>query len=201
MRKVDTLSDIHDFGIDVKNRIIYLHTLDDSDVDYKMSAQFIKNLDYLSKLSSSPISIKILGSDGGDISHGLAMYSALKECKCETYAYCLGRICSAMTIILQGAKYRYLHEHTDFMLHTGSISLDQTSLSARSTLRWNSHSSKVMLDIYAERCQHGEFFKERKYSKSRVRTYLDTKMKNEGDVWLTAKETVNMGFADEVYYE
>jgi ATP-dependent protease ClpP protease subunit len=58
-----------------------------------------------------------------------------------------------------------------------------------------------MLDIYAERCQNGEFFKERKYSKSRVRSYLDTKMKNEGDVWLTAAEAVNMGFADEVYYE
>jgi ATP-dependent protease ClpP protease subunit len=58
-----------------------------------------------------------------------------------------------------------------------------------------------MLDIYAERCQDGLFFTERKYSKSRVRSYLDTKMKNEGDVWLTAAEAVNMGFADEVYYE
>ena len=201
MRKTDSLSDIHEFGIDVKNRTIYLHTLDDKDVDYNMSAQFIKNLDFLSNASKMPIKIKILGSDGGDLSHGLAMYSAIKECQCEVNAYCLGRICSSMTIILQAATNRYLHAYTDFMLHTGSISLDQTSHSARSTLRWNNYLSKLMLDIYAERCQNGLFFTDRKYSKSRVRSYLDTKMKNEGDVWLTAEEAVNMGFADEVYYE
>lgn len=201
MRKDDSLSDIHDFGLDTKNRTIYLHTLDDQDVDYKMSAQFIKNLDFLSTSSSSPIKVKILGSDGGDMSHCLAMYAAIKECRCEVNAYCLGRICSSMTIILQAAHHRFLHSCTDFMLHTGSISLDQTSLSAKSTLKWNNYLSKLMLDIYADRCQYGAFFVERGYSKSRVRTYLDTKMKNEGDVWLTAEEAVNMGFADEVRYE
>jgi ATP-dependent protease ClpP protease subunit len=201
MKKACEVDEIHDFGIDVKNRTIYLNTLDDSDVDYKMSTQFIKNIDILSNQSAMPITVKILGSDGGDWSHGMAMYSAIKTSQCQINAYAYGRICSAMTVILQAADNRFLHKYTDFMLHSGSISLDQTSLSARSTLKWNNYSTKVMLDIYASRCKDGVFFTDRAYSQSRVRTYLDTKMKNEGDVWLTAQEAVDMGFADEVYGE
>ncbi len=197
MKKTE-IADIHDFGIDTKNRVIYINALDDNDVDFKMSAILIRNLDILASISSSPITLKMLGSDGGDWSHGLAMYSAIKDCPCHITAIGYGRICSAMTIVLQGADKRILHKYTDFMLHSGSISLDQTSLSARSTLRWNNYSNKVMLDIYAYRCKDGSFFQERGYSQSRVRTYLDTKMKNEGDVWLTAIEAVSMGFADEV---
>jgi ATP-dependent protease ClpP protease subunit len=43
---------------------------------------------------------------------------------------------------------------------------------------------------------HGSFFKSRNYSLSKTRSYLDTKIKNDGDIWLTPEEALELGFID-----
>ena len=89
-------------------------------------------------------------------------------------------------------------KESEFMFHHGSVWLEQSSLAARSTIQSNTRHNKMMLNIYAERCKDGPFFVERKYSLSRIKTYLENKMRSEGDVFITAQEAVDMGFADEV---
>ncbi len=194
------MSDIHDFGLDVKNRTIYVHHLGGEDsINWQSSSQLVKNLDILTKLNTKPITIKILGSDGGDLSDGLVMYSAIKKCPCHITLYGYGFICSAATIFMQAADKRYLSTESEFMIHHGSIYIEQSSIAAKSTIQSNVRNNRLMLSIYSERCIDGKFFKERKYSLSRVRKYLDNKIKNEGDVWLTAEEAVELGFADDVF--
>ena len=48
----DTIGEIHNYGIDVKNREIYLHSVkdggeDDPGVDYRMAINFVKNITLL----------------------------------------------------------------------------------------------------------------------------------------------------------
>lgn len=190
---------IHEYGIDVPNRIIYLHHLGgDNSIGWQTSSRFIKNLDYLESLSKKPILIKIIASDGGDLADGIAMYSAIKRSQCVITMIGYGIVCSAATIIMQAADKRILTSECEFMFHHGSISFEQSTLAAKSIIKSSNRSNKLMLKIYAEKCVNGPFFKERGYSLSRVKNYLETKMKNEGDVFLTSEEAVEMGFADEV---
>ena len=57
---VDTISDIHQYGLDVKNREIYLHghvfnTDEDPGVEYRMAVNFYKNIRLLDTISEEPI--------------------------------------------------------------------------------------------------------------------------------------------------
>jgi len=188
----------HDFDVSIENRLIYLFNDDgdDGSISPKTAVRFIKNLDILESSSSEPITVKLITSYGGDWWSGLAIYSAIKNSPCYITAIGYGSVCSASTIILQAADTRLLVRHTDFMFHGGSVSLDQSALSAKATIRNSERGTKTMLDIYADRCQYGPFFSERGYSLAKVRGYLNTKMKNVGDVWLTCDEAVEMGFVD-----
>ena len=57
-----------------------------------------------------------------------------------------------------------------------------------------------MFNIYAERCVKGQFFKnlfKKNITPSKVKDYLKEQLKN-GDWYVSAREAVNYGFADEV---
>lgn len=193
------LEDPHEFGLNRELRTIYLHHLGgENSINWQTSSRLIKNMDILEADNRKMITIKMIASDGGDLCDGLAMYSAIKNSPCKVHIIGYGGICSAATIIMQAAHKRSLMKESEFMFHHGSVWLEQSSLAARSTIQSNTRHNKMMLNIYAERCKDGPFFIERKYSLSRIKTYLENKMRSEGDVFITAQEAVDMGFADEV---
>ena len=75
----DLISSIQDHSIDIKNRIIYIHSdfdPEESGVDFRMAVSFIKNLDYLNSISREPITLKMF-SYGGCWNYGMAMYDAI----------------------------------------------------------------------------------------------------------------------------
>lgn len=181
----------------MSDRTIYLHKLEsDNSIDFDTSAQFIKSLDQLSKIKK-PITIKIISCDGGELSDGLAIYAAIRLCGCHTTIIGYGFICSAGTIIMQAGDKRILTAESEFMIHRGIVS-SEYALNAKSTIESNRRLNKRMMDIYAARCQYGSFFTDRSYSLARTKTYLDTKIKNEGDVWLTPEDALEYGFIDAI---
>jgi ATP-dependent protease ClpP protease subunit len=193
------LEESHEFCVNRELRVIYVHNIGgEYSINWQTSSRLIKNLDVLESESHKPITIKIIASDGGDLADGLAMYSAIKKSPCRTHIIGYGTICSAATIIMQAGDKRSLMKESEFMFHHGTVWLDQTSLAARSTIQSNTRHNKMMLDIYADRCKHGPFFTEKKYSQSRVKSYLENKMKSEGDCWLTVSQSLDMGFIDEI---
>ena len=63
----DTIGEIHNYGIDVKNREIYLHSAkdggeEDPGVDYRMAINFVKNIRHLDSLNSDEINCFIIFS-------------------------------------------------------------------------------------------------------------------------------------------
>lgn len=201
---IDINDNINNGGgeVDIENRIIYLHSDSPGDdliepgVDYRMANTFIKNLDKLSK-TEEPIIIK-MGTMGGEWNYGMAIYDAIKTCRCHTTIIAFAWARSMGSIILQAANERIMMPHCDFMIHFGSMAMDDSTLNVISDSNFSKNQNKVMLDIYAESCKNGEFFLKNKKVKN-IQNFLKKKMEQNGNWWLNSSETVYYGFADTVF--
>ncbi len=198
----DTIGEIHNYGIDVKNREIYLHSAkdggeEDPGVDYRMAINFVKNIRHLDSLNSDEIKVN-MQSIGGSWQSGMSIYDAIKSCKSYVTIVTYGQAESMSGIILQAADNRLMSPHSHFMAHFGSTDCSGDYLSAQKWAELDKQNLDVMLDIFATKCQNtGKYFKERKYSVSKTKAYIKRKMKD-GDWYLTSSEAVQFGFADGV---
>tara|TARA_Y100001973_G_C5158564_1_gene312236 strand:- start:186 stop:839 length:654 start_codon:yes stop_codon:yes gene_type:complete len=198
---VDTISDIHLHGLDIKNRELYLHSYvanseEDPGVDYKMANSFYKNIRLLDTISQDPIVIH-MQSVGGDWNAGMAIYDAM--CVTQSYITVIvyGQAESMSSVILQGADKRVMMPNAYFMCHFGSTGLVGNHLDVQKAATFEKRIADAMMEIYADACIKGKYFKEQyaDISHEKVKNYLKRKFKD-GDWYLDAHESVYYGFAD-----
>jgi ATP-dependent protease ClpP protease subunit len=196
------IDDLHDYSISVSDRVIYVGQKDNDDdpIGYRNSTSFIKNLDYLNSLNRSAITVKLINIIGGDVGHGLAMFGAVSASKSKVNIYCYGCTASFGTILLQSATQggRSISQYSEFMIHYGSTQLDSDLISAESAASATKLWRNNMLNIYASRCINGPFFKDRKYSISKVKGYINTKLRNTADWYMSPDEALYYGFVDTI---
>ena len=197
----DIVSEIHIYGIDVKQREIYLNEFDDSGesagVDHRMLQTFIKNINILSSINreKEPITIH-LQTIGGCWYAGMGIYDAITRSPYEINIIGYSQVCSMGTVIMQSASNRLLTPNSIFMCHFGSTDLSGDHLSSQNYAELDKKNAEKMLSIYAERCSEtGDFFLEREYNVSKTKQYIKRKLKD-GDWYLSADEAVYYGFAD-----
>ena len=200
----DLLYDLHNYGANIDTREIFLHNYYASDdenqgVEYKMSNTFLKNIRALEIKSDRPIIIH-MHSIGGEWSDGMAIYDAIAMSKCYVTIIAYGQAESMSSIIFQAADRRLMTPNTYFMSHYGSSAAVGEYLTVQNLAKYEKHICDVMIDIYAQSCVGGKFFKE-KYGQNpdleKVKTYLTRKLKS-GDWYINAEDAVYYGFADEV---
>jgi len=198
---VDTISDVHSYGLDVKNREIYLHSYvcnseEDPGVEYRMASTFYKNIRLLDTINHEPIIIHML-SIGGEWDAGMAIYDVINMCQSYVTIITYGQASSMSSIILQAADKRIMTPNAHFMLHYGSVDCGGDHLSAHNYAKVDKKNTETMIGIYSEGCLNSKYFKEH-YSDltdDKVRNYLKRKLKD-GDWYLDANESVYYGFAD-----
>lgn len=195
----DIVSEIHNYGIDVKNREIYINEFDDSGesagVDHRMLQNFIKNINILKNLNKEPITIH-MQTVGGCWYSGMGIYDAIRNCRCKTTFIAYGQLCSMGTIIIQSATKRLITENSTFMVHWGSSEISGHYLSSQNLAAFEKNAAQQMVDIYAEKCHKtGKFFKESDYSLSKTKAYIKRKL-NGGDWYMTPNEAIDFGFVD-----
>jgi ATP-dependent Clp protease protease subunit len=195
-----TESDLNSDTLDVENRIIYLNEKDDTvetpGVDYRMAQTFIKNINSLQNISDDPIII-YMQTVGGCWYSGMGIYDAIKLSKCKVTMIGYSLLCSMGSIIMQSADRRILMPNCAFMCHYGTTNASGDFLSAHNYARFDKINMQTMIDIYAAKCQNGEFFKERGDSLSKIKSYIKRKLKD-GDWYMAAEEAVHYGFADTI---
>ena len=183
-KEIDRIGDIHSFGLDEKNREIFLQNkeeIENPGVDYRMSNVFLKNMRILETQNNDPITI----------------YMQSEGCKTTIVAY--NQVESMSSIIIQAADKRILMPNCIFMCHFGSTDLSGDFLSSQNFAKVDKRNMHEMVDIYAERCyKTGRHFKDGGYSLSKVKALIKRKMKD-GDWYLSAAEAVEYGFVDHVY--
>lgn len=191
------LDQIHQYGINIGTREIWLHPLYDStgdndEIDYRMSTTFCKNMFFLNSISSDPIIIHI-HSTGGEWASGMAIFDAIKQSKSPTIIIGHAAVCSMATIIMQAATKRYLMPHADFMIHYGSIEIASDTLAATTELKQNQKYTNTMIEIFAKRAESTIPMGINYYKK-----IIKANINKFGNWWLTPDAAEKMGLIDGV---
>lgn len=192
---------IHTYGLDLKNRELYLHSdlnETDDEVNFKSAIVFEKNMRYLNQRSNDPILIH-MHIPGGDWEDCLGIYDTIKESKSKTIILAYAKAQSASSIILQAPDLRVLMPNVNVLIHYGSISLDsEHSKAAAESVQWNEKECDKMIDIYVERCMNSTMAKDKNWKKMMAKKHIQSQLANRCDWILSAKEAVDYGFADGV---
>jgi len=183
-----------DYGIFVKERILSLESLSDNDdvesgTNYEMFSNFIKGLTFLSRLSENPITVQ-MNNLGGDWFHGMAIYDAIRACRCHITIIAYGYCCSMGSIIFQAGDHRIIAPDCVLMVHDGT---DDLSGTAKSVENWAAYGKTIrqrMYDIYLSRI---------KAKKPRSNwTIKKVEQLCSHDTIYTAEQTVELGLADQI---
>lgn len=197
------LNNLHSYGIDTKNREIFLHSyVSDSDdepgVDYRSAVNFQKNIRYLNTLSIEPILIH-MHLPGGEWQDCLGIYDAIKFSKSRTIILAYGSVESASSVILQAADLRVLMPNTNVLIHYGSFSInDEHSKAAASSVQWNEKECDKMVDIFTDKCSQSVIAKQKNWKRMMAKKHIVSQLANKCDWILTSDEAVEYNFADGV---
>lgn len=195
-----TLFDIHNYSIDPENREIYLHSYfteneDETGVDYKSAVIFQKNLRFLNLSSLDPILVH-MHLPGGDWQDCLGIYDHIKASKSKVGIVAYAKVESSSSVLLQAADLRILSPNTNFLIHYGSLSIDNEHKAALSMVQWSEKESEKMIDIFTERCMNSKICLEKNWKRMMARKHIVTQLATKRDWILTAEEAVDYGFAD-----
>jgi len=207
-RKVDErIEAVHDYWIDPDSREIWIHGVDVSSsdgeweepgVEFIMANRVIKNLHYLRKQSSRAGVTIHLHTCGGMVNDGFAIYDTIRLMPYPVTIISYTHARSMSSIILQAAAgpcdTRLLMPSSYFMFHYGTIALEGHIKAVYSDIEFSKNYDELMLDVYVNSAKNGEKFKG--MNESKIRKILIDQMNKKSDVFLTAKETVEWGFAD-----
>lgn len=195
-------TNLHNYNIDIPNREIYLHSyFSDSEsepgVDYRSAIVFEKNLRYLNTLSLEPIVVH-MHLPGGDWQDCLGIYDNIRASKSKVVIVAYAKVESSSSVLLQAADLRILSSNTNFLIHYGSISVDNEHKAALSMIHWSEKESEKMIDIFTERCINSKICKEKNWKKMIVKKHIINQLATKRDWILTSEEAVNYNFADGV---
>lgn len=197
----NTLYDIHNYNIDVANREIYLHSYLDTDdetgVDYRSAIMFEKNMRYLNLISLDPIVVH-MHMPGGDWQDCLGIYDIIKSSKSKVAIIAFAKVESSSSVLLQAADLRILSHNTNFLVHYGSLSIDNEHKAALSMVQWSEKESEKMIDIFTEKCMYSKICKDKNWKRMIVRKHIVSQLATKRDWILTSQEAVDYGFADGV---
>lgn len=203
--KLDQIvNDIHLYNVNYESREIYLHSLQieegqfEAGVEHKMATTFIKNLHVLDRQNSSPILVH-LHSTGGNWCDGMAIFNAIRFCRSPVTMIAYAQASSMSGIILQAADYRCLMPDCEFMMHYSSVYSGGSIVATKSTIDFAYESlKKRMISIYAKRAKTGLYFKERKYSEGKIKSFFDRKLREKGDWYLNSQDAYEYGLCDAI---
>ncbi len=191
---------IHELGLDIENSEVYLNgdslvKDEEPGVDYRMATTFIKNLNIL-KLHQKPITIH-MNTMGGDWQYGMAIYDAIKHYPYITTIINHSWARSMSSIILQAADKRVMMPHSSFMAHLGTGLYDGHYLTAQASAAWDKRTEDVMYGIYAQRMIKHQTWQNTNIDS--IKLSIRDKLRENGDWWLNAEETIYFGLADRIY--
>lgn len=198
------ISEIHNHHINHLSREIYLHGYVDADeepgVDYRMATSFIKNLHILEFQNHQNILVH-MHTIGGNWSDGMAIFNSIRLTTSPVTIIGYAQASSMSGIVFQAADKRVLMPDCEIMIHHGSISLEDNTVAVKSAVDQNEKSCKRMLQIFAQRAIMGKYFQDRSYGIKKTMTFIDQKIRQNGDWYLMPDEAVYYGFADGIFGE
>lgn len=201
------ITNVHDYGINVNSREIYLHghygweaAVGDSEpgVEYRMANSFIKNLNILERQSKTNILVRMM-SVGGEWNCGEAIFSSIRQSPAPVAMIAYAQASSMSGVILQAADLRLLASHTtEYLIHSGSIFVDDSSIAAKSAVEINEKNYRKMLEIFSQRAVGGHYFQDRNFGVKQIARYIDRKIRDKSDWYVDPQQAIDLGLIDGV---
>ena len=110
----EEISRFHSDGIYVPARLI--DCMDD--ITEEKAKQVVKNIRLLDFVSDEDITV-LLATEGGDVSWGMQIYDALKECVSKVVIQIVGPCWSMGSIIAQAGDHIKISQNATMMIHMG----------------------------------------------------------------------------------
>ena len=184
--RLDILTAALEHGVDVKGRRIFLH----GSVEEDSIGSAIRGLYLLSDMSKEPIELYV-SSYGGELDEAFALHDVTRTIKAPVHTVALGKCMSAAPVLVACGQtgYRWVAEHTTFMLH--DCSLDEIE----------GHPSQVLAHAESAREQMRTMARLlAKYSKKEAR-FWSRIFSSKNDRFFTANEAIEWGLVDQVWSE
>lgn len=202
-QRSELIYDLHSFGINLDTREIFLHpdpstNTDEAEIDHRVANTFIKNIRFLDHVNNNPIVIHMC-TCGGSWEYGLAIYDSISSSRSLVYLISYAHARSMSGVVLQAADYRILTPNAYFMMHHGQDGWSGSSPGLVTHAEQAKKSQDQMLNIFVEKCKNGPYFTDRQMSEKRITTFLQKKLAQKQEWYLTAEETIEYGLADYIY--
>lgn len=205
VKSEDHIYHLHQYGVDLLKNHIYLMGVDrgyevtegtdEPGVDFVMANMFIKNMQMCMSVNPGVPILIHQATCGGEWHAGMAIYDSIKTCPSPVTILNYTHARSMSSIILQSANKRVTMPHGVFMFHDGDVSLYGTVKQVESNVDFYKIAGIQMRNIYVESMREKEFLK----NDSQRKKWLNTKMNQKEDVFLTPVEAIEAGFIDEVF--
>ena len=121
----------------------------------------------------------------------------MSPCVITTLSYAHAR--SMSSILIQAADWRVLTPNCDVLIHFGTLEFDNNPHEHTvAEVVWAERQLEQMLQIYAQQCARGPFFRRKRYSKTGIAGFLRRKIRDKAEWYMTGQEAIEYGFADTV---
>ena len=186
------------FGVEDTQMLEPLSVGEEPGVEYTMANRFIRNVNIArSNGPGTPLLIH-MKTCGGMWEEGMAIYDTIKSFPAPVTILNYTHARSMSSIIFQAADKRVMMPHSSFMFHRGTLQVSGIENEVESFVEWVKKTSKTqMLEIYINALKNEEKFGD--WNPEEIEKMLNDDMDRNVDCYKTAPETVEWGFADEIF--
>lgn len=206
VRPDDLVTNLHEYDLDLVSNHIYLSGIDrgydlgdpgEPGVDFLLANRFMKNMNLCMRVNPDKPLVIHMKTCGGDWNEGIAIYDMIKAYPFPVTILNYTHARSMSSLILQAANKRVMMPNSYFMYHDGLYYVDGTVKAVRSNIEFDRRTEETMLNIYADSMK--KFGKFKGQTDIKIKNYLRNQMDKKEDVFLTAGEAIQHGFADEIF--
>lgn len=186
-RSKDWVDILLEHGIDVSGKTIFLN----DSIDRDSLNQIILGIHLIGGDQNITL---LLNSGGGDLSAGLGIYDALRECTGTITGRVVGEACSAACILLQACDIREASPNSTIMHHVGEASIDTHAENFRLFSEFYKRQLDKVDEIMLNRINYT-----RTTRGDKELTMKKWKDINRFDSWLFPEEAVELGLLDRIH--
>ncbi len=205
----DPIYQLHEYGFNVQTNEIYITPWNylsegvgeesyEPGVEHTMASRFMMSMNLARTVNQGEPLLIHMKTNGGDWNEGIAMFDLIMTYPWDVVVLNYTHSRSMSSMIPLPASKTVMMPGSEFMFHEGYYGADSTFREAKSDLKWyEDKAGPMMLNFYYHRMrQKGKF---RDWSEDCIKDMLQEEMERGENVYLTATETVEWGFYDEVF--
>lgn len=205
----DPIWHLHEYDLDLQSNHIYLFGSevyaagnggshdDEPGIEYIIANRFIRNLNLCMRVNPNVPILIHMKTNGGHWGEGMAIYDAIKSCPFPVTILSYTHARSMSSLIFQAANKRVMMPHSTFMFHDGTLGIEGTVKQVSTAVNFGKVQDAQMNKIYIDSMKRKGRFMNR--SRKWIQAWLREQMDKKEDVYLTAEQAVEFGFADQIF--